>query len=96
MDRDRDRPPPAAGVRLTVQARDAESAGKVRDLNAISFRTLRARPGFPHDPAAERALSSLLPQIAGDQLKLTLDPPKVMEVARGLAPVVGGEGEQKK
>ena len=96
VDRDRCRFPAQRAARLTIQAKDADAARKLHDLIDTGSRSLRAQPGFPKDASVEKSLAALTPQIAGDQLKLTLDTPKVMELAKGLGPVIERQREQAK
>ena len=65
--------PPKGVARLTIQAKDAEVGRKLHDLIETAFRSLRAQPGFPKDASVEKTMAALTPQVAGDQLKLTLD-----------------------
>jgi hypothetical protein len=88
--------PPNGTVRLTIQAKDADAARKLHDLIETGFRSMRAQPGFPQDASVEKSLAALTPQVAGDQLKLTLDTPKVTELAKGLAPFLERQRESAK
>lgn len=77
--------PRRAAVRLTIQAKDAEAAGKLNDLLAKAIemgkQSAKEQSKKPEDAAAIDTLFSLLtPEVAGDRLKLNLDDTKTQKL----------------
>ena len=89
--------PPKASVSLTVQASDAVNAGKIRDIADAGIKSLKAKPDFPAGPEMDKIIAAVTPQVQGDQLKVSLDNAKLMEIAHDLAPVVRkAQGQAKR
>jgi hypothetical protein len=69
---------PTAAVRLTVQARDAAGAQKLKGVVDAAMKSLRADQGFRRDvPNGEKLLAVVTPAVAGDKLTITLDQPAI-------------------
>ena len=76
--------PPKPLARLVVQAQNAEAAGQLRGIVDAGIRSLKAKENLPAGPVPEieNAIAALTPEVAGDQLRLTIDAPKATELIR--------------
>lgn len=76
----------SAAVRVTIQARDPDGAQKLKALVDAVFASAKKDPGFNEIPDGDRVLAMMTPQVAGDQLTLAMDQPKLETYAKLAVP----------
>ncbi len=81
--------PPKAAARLTIQAADAETAKKLRGLLDTAVKSLKEQEKEVREmPEFDEIVKAVSPEVVGDQLKVSLDTPKIQDLARKVGPAI--------